>query len=178
MLRGKLRTVRPIDLVAVILLGIVACGDIKSRGRAVMTHGKAQLRRGAQSVENAYMNAVCRHDAGCLMSKQLTVIAAVKANGNTLFHCLGAFGFYYICKGLSCVANDMDIHLVESELHSASESCRTELERCEKAAFNFLLIVGYRLELLPLLFAEIRAVKPKLVFFLIIPHILRSLPLN
>ena len=144
-----------------------------------MAHGKAQLRRGTQSVKNADMYAVCGHDAGSLVREKLAVVSAVEADGYALFHCVLALGLDDISKGLSRVANDVDIHLMKAQLHRSAQSGRSELERREKAALYFLFIVCYGVELLPFGFAQCGAVQPALVLFLIIPHqILRSLRLN
>lgn len=53
-----------------------------------------------------------------------------------------------------------------------------KLKRGKKAAFDLLFIVCDGFELFPLLFTQVGTVEPKLVFFLIVPHILRSLRLN
>ena len=84
MLRRKLSAVRPIDLIAVIFLGVVRGGYVKSRGRAVVANGKAKLGSRPQRVKNAHMDAVCSHNAGGFPGKQLAVVAAVEANGYAL----------------------------------------------------------------------------------------------
>ena len=45
---GQLGPVGPVDLIAVVLLGIVAGSDVEPGGGAIKQHGKAQLRGGAQ----------------------------------------------------------------------------------------------------------------------------------
>ena len=44
---GQLGAVLPVDLVAVILLGVVAGGDVEARLAVILPHGEAQLRGGA-----------------------------------------------------------------------------------------------------------------------------------
>ena len=108
-----------------------------------MAHGKAQFRCRTQSVKNADMYTVGSHDASSLMSKKLTVIAAVKADDYALFHRIPALGLNDIRKGLSRMTYDVNVHLMQTELHRSAQSGRTELERREKAAFYFLFIVCY-----------------------------------
>ena len=79
-LRRKLCAVGPVDFIAVIFLGIVRGGYIQTCCRAVVANGKAQLGSWPQRVENAHMDAVCSHDAGCFPCEQLAIIAAVKAD--------------------------------------------------------------------------------------------------
>ena len=64
MVGRKLCTVGPVDLVAVVLLGIMAGSDVDARLTAVFPHGKAQLRRGPQGFKNADMDAVGSTDLG------------------------------------------------------------------------------------------------------------------
>ena len=142
-LRRKLRAVRPIYLVAVILLGVMRCGYVKAGSGTVAAHGKAQLRSRAQSVKNANMYAVCGHNACSLMSKKLAVVAAVKADGYALFHCFLALSLDDICKRLGGVADDVDIHLMQTELHCSAQSGSAELERRKKAALDLFFVVCY-----------------------------------
>ena len=60
----QLRAVRPVDLVAVVLLGIVRRGDVDARLAAVFAHGERELRRRAQGLKELDGDAVARHDAG------------------------------------------------------------------------------------------------------------------
>ena len=83
-LRRKLSAVGPIDLIAVIFLGVVRSGYVETRGRALLADGKAKLGGRSQRVENAHMDAVCSHNAGSFPCKQLAVVAAVKAYGYSL----------------------------------------------------------------------------------------------
>ena len=142
-LRRKLSAVRPIYLVAVILLGVVRCGYVKTGSGSVVSHGEAQLRSRAQSVKNAHMDAVCGHNACSLMSKKLAVVAAVKADGYALFHCLLALGLDDVCKRLGGVADYVDIHLMQTELHCSAQSGSAELERRKKAALDLFFVVCY-----------------------------------
>ena len=58
MLGGKLCTVLPVSLIAVIFLGIVACRDVDARNTAEVAQGKGKLGRGAKLVKNKGFNFV------------------------------------------------------------------------------------------------------------------------
>ena len=161
----QLCAVGPVDLVAVIFLGIVACRDVEAGSRAVVQHRKAQLRRRAQRVEEADVYAVCRHDAGRLLGKLHAVETAVVRDDYAAALCVLAVGKDDVCEGLSRVADYVYVHVVQAELHRAAQTCRAEFERGIEAVFYLLLVTGYGIEFLPLFFAECRAVQPALVFF-------------
>ena len=170
LLGRQLGAVGPVDLVAVILLGVVAGGDVQTGGGAVVQHGKAQLRRGAQILENADVDAVCGHDAGGLTGKLAAVETAVSGDGDALAHGLLALGHDDVGKRLGSVADDVDVHVVQSQLHGAAQTGGAELQGGEEAVFDLLLVAGDGVELVPLLLAEGGAVQPALVLFFIIPH--------
>ena len=60
----QLGAVGPVDLIAVVLLGVVAGGDVDARLTAVVADGEAQLRRGPQGFKNADVDAVAGTDLG------------------------------------------------------------------------------------------------------------------
>ena len=167
---GQLCAVRPVHLVAVVFLGVVACGDIEAGGGAVMPDGKAQLGSGAEALKNADMDAVCCHNAGGLFCKLLAVEAAVTGDNDALVHSLLTFSADNVCEGLSGMADDVDVHVVKTHLHGAAKAGSAELQRCKKAVFDFLFVVSDGFELCPFLFAECGVVQPVLIFFPIIPH--------
>ena len=161
----QLCAVGPVDLVAVVFLGVVACRDVEAGRRAVMQHREAQLGRRAQRVEEADVYAVCRHDAGRLLGKLHAVETAVVRDDYAAALCVLAVGKDDVCEGLSRVADYVYVHVVQAELHRAAQTCRAEFERGVEAVFYLLLVTGYGIEFLPLFFAECRAVQPALVFF-------------
>ena len=166
----QLGAVGPVDLIAVVFLGVVAGRDVDAGGAAVMDHGERKLRGGTQRVEQPHVDAVCGHDAGGLDGEIAAVETAVVVDGDALAHRLLAFGGDDVGKGLGRVADDMDVHVVKTDLHRAAQSGGAELQRGEKAAFDLLLVAGDRVEFSPLLLGEGRAVQPALVLFFIIPH--------
>ena len=167
MLRGQLRAVGPVDLIAVVFLGVVARGDVDARLRAVVQHGVGQLRRGTQSVEHADVDAVGGHDGGGLMREDLAVDAAVIADDDALLAGLGSLGLDDLGERLRGVADDMDVHAAQADGHLTAQTGSAELQRREKAAFDLLGVVLNGLELLPFRGAEGGAVQPALILFLI-----------
>ena len=175
LLRRELRPVGPVDLIAVIFLGVVAGGDIESGCSAVMQDGEAQLRSRAQGLEQAHADAVCSHDAGGLLGEAAAVYAAVMRDGNAALGRVHSLFENDVCKRLSRVADNMDIHVVQAELHRAAETGGAELKRGEETALYLFFVARYGIEFLPFLFAESGAVKPVLILFFVISHLLQLL---
>ena len=166
----QLGAVRPVDLVAVILLGVVAGGDIDARLTAVVADGKAQLRRGAQGLENADVDAVGGADLRGGVGEEHIVVAAVHADGNALFLGVLALGGDDIGEALGGPADDMDVHLVQTDLHGAAQTGGAELQRAVEAVLDLLFVAGDALQLRVLGGGEDVAVEPALVF-LFVAHI-------
>ena len=59
-----LRAVSPVGLVAIVLLGVVACGDVDAALASEMAYGERAFRRGAHVVEEVHLYAVGREDVG------------------------------------------------------------------------------------------------------------------
>ena len=174
MVGRQLRAVLPIDLVAVILLGVVAGGDVDARLTAILPHGKAQLRRGPQGLEDPHMDAVggayLRGGAG----KFHGMVAAVHADGHAAPLRVPALGADNIGKTLGGPADDVHVHLVQPHLHGAPQSGGTELQRTVKPALDLLFISGDGFQFLYLISRQCAAVQPLFVFTHVIPH--RSRP--
>ena len=111
-LRRQLRAVRPVDLVAVVLLGVVAGGDVDARLAVVFPDGKAQLGSGTQGLENADVDAVSGTDLRGGPRKLGGVVAAVHADGHAPILALLALGADDVGKALGGPANDVDIHIM------------------------------------------------------------------
>ena len=175
---GQLSAVGPVDLIAVVLLGVVAGGDVQTRGAAVVAHGKAQLRGGAQLVENTDMDAVGGHDAGGLSGKLHAVEAAVVGDGDALPLGLFALSGNDVGEGLGGMADHVDVHMMQAQLHGTAQAGRAELQGSEKAAFDLLRVVLDGVKLCPLPLAEGGVVQPALVFFHKVSHTKNSLIKN
>ena len=109
---GQLCSVLPVDLIAVVLLGVVAGGDVDAGDAAILPYGEGQLRRGAQGLEEAHGNAVARHDAGGLPGKKAGVVAAVEADSHAPGGGLRPLLQDHLGKGLGGMADHMDVHAV------------------------------------------------------------------
>ena len=136
----KLGAVGPVDLVAVVFLGVVAGGDVDARLTAIVPHGEAQLRGGAQGLENTHMDAVGGADLGGGMGKLHAVVAAVHADGHALIHGGLPLGADDIGKALGGPADDIDIHLVQAHLHGAPQAGGAELQRAVEPALDLLVV--------------------------------------
>ena len=112
MVGGKLRAVGPVDLVAVVLLGVVAGGDIDACLTAVFPDGEAQFRGGPQRVENADVDAVGGADLGGGLGELHRVIAAVHTDGHAPALALLALGSDDVGKALGGPANHMNVHVM------------------------------------------------------------------
>ena len=165
MLGRQLGAVGPVDLIAVILLGIVAGRDVQAGRGAVVTHGKAELGRWAQRIKNAHIDAVGSHDRSRFFGILASVQAAVMRDDDALLPGGLALGADDIGKGLGRMADDVDIHVVQAGLHRAAQTGGTELQRCEETLADFLLILADGIELGPLALAESGAVQPVLILF-------------
>ena len=146
-LGGQLGAVLPIDLVAVVLLGVVASGDVDAGDAAVLPDGEAQLGGGAQGLEQAHGDTVAGHDAGGLPGENVGVVAAVEADGYAPLHGLGTLGQYDLSKGLGGMADDVDVHPVQANAHGAAQTGGAEGQLVEEAGLDLLGIVlnGFQL---------------------------------
>ena len=141
MVGRQLCAVLPIDLIAVVLLGVVGGGDIDAGNGMILPYGKTQLGSGAQGVKKPHLDAVSGHDAGGLPGKLLRVVAAVEAHHDAAVHSLLPLGLDDLGKGLSGVTDDVDIHPVQADGHSAAQTGGTELQRAEEPALDLFGII-------------------------------------
>ena len=160
---GQLGAVGPVDLIAVVLLGVVAGGDVDARDAAVLPDGEGQLGGGAEGLEEPDGDAVARHDTGGLPGELGGVVAAVEAHGHPLGGGLGPLGQDDLGEGLGGMADHMHVHVVQAHRHGAAEAGGAELQGGEEPALDLLGIVGDGLELRLLLGAEGGALQPLLI---------------
>ena len=163
-LGGKLRAVLPVDLVAIILLGVVAGGDVDAGLAVVLADGKAQFGSGAQGLENADMDAVGSADLSGGLGELVGVVAAVHADGDAPLLTLLAFGGDDVGKALSGPADDVDVHIVQTHAHGAAKSCGAKLQGAKEAVFDLLGIVLDGFQFCALSLREDGAVEPLFVF--------------
>ena len=168
MLGRQLGAVLPVDLVAVVLLGIVAGGDVNARLTAVVAHGEAQLRGGPQGIKNAYLDAGGGADLSGGPGELHAVETAVHADGDALLLGLLALGADDVGKALGGVADHIEVHVVQAHGHGAPQSGSAEFQGAVKPALNLLGIVLDGFQLGMLLGGQRIAGQPLLVFLLII----------
>ena len=164
---GQLGAVLPVDLIAVVLLGVVAGGDVDAGDAAVLPHGEGQLRRGAQGLEQAHRDAVARHDAGGLPGEEIGVVAAVKADGHAPGGGLRSLLQDHLGEGLGGVADHMDVHAVQTHAHGAAQTGGAEGKLVKKAGLDLLFVPADGLQLRFFLLGEGGAVQPVLIIFTI-----------
>ena len=160
----QLRAVLPIDLIAVVLLGVVGRGDIDTRDAAVVADRKGKLGRGAQLIEQQRLDAARREDAGGLTRKFRREVAAVVRDRNAAVHCRLAVRDNQVGKALRRLADRKAVHAVEADAEHAAQAGRAERQGCKKAALDLFIISFHRLELRALLIRKGRVLQPTLVF--------------
>ena len=136
----QLRAVLPVDLIAVVLLGVVGRGDIDARDAAVMADRKGKLGRGAQLIEQQRLDAARREDAGGLLGKFRREVAAVVCDRDAAVHCRLAVRDDQVGKALCCLADRKAVHAVQADAEHAAQAGRAERQGREKAAFDLFLI--------------------------------------
>ena len=161
---GQLGAVRPVDLVAVVLLGVVAGGDVDARLAAVVAHGEAQLRGGAQGVEDPHVDAVGGADLGGGPGESPCCCCGSPCRWPRPALGLLALGADHVGKGLGGVADDIDVHLVQAHLHGAPQAGGAKLQGAVEPALDLLGIVGDGLQLRLLLRGQHAAGEPFFIF--------------
>ena len=113
------------------------------------------------------MDAVCRHDAGSLFRKLCSVQAAVVGDDDAFLLCPLALSRDHIGECLGGMADDVDVHMVQPQLHGAAQTRGAELKRRKEAALDLLLVIFNAVEFLPLLLAERGTVQPMHILILV-----------
>ena len=162
--RGQLCAVLPVDLVAVVFLRIVRCGDIDACDAAVVTDCEGQLRGRAQFIEQQRLDAVCGEDAGGLLGELGREMAGVVSDGDAALHGLRAVRNDELCKALGGLTDGKAVHAVEADAQNAAQAGGAERQRRIEAALDLLVIICNRLQLRVFLCAQCAALQPVLVF--------------
>ena len=160
----QLRAVLPVDLIAVVLLGVVGRGDIDTRDAAVVADRKGKLGRGAQLIEQQRLDAARREDAGGLPRKFRREVAAVVRDRDAAVHCRLAVRDDQVGKALRRLTDRKAVHAVEADAEHAAQAGGAERQGREKAALDLFLIAFHRLKLRALLIRKSGILQPTLVF--------------
>ena len=164
---GKLGPVGPVDLVAVVLGGVVAGGDVQPGDAVVLPDGEGELRRGPQRLAKLHGDAVGGHDAGGLPGELVGVEAAVEADGHPPGGLLPALVQDDLGEGLGGVADGVHVHPAQAHAHDPPEAGGAEFQLVKEAVFDLGLVAGQGGQLGVLLGGEGVAFQPVLVGFLI-----------
>ena len=141
-LRGQLCAILPVDLIAVVLLGVMAGGDVDTGDAAILTDGEGHHGGGTHGGKQTHGDTVGSENAGGLAGKELGIIAAVVAHGHATLHSLLALLQDHLGEGLSSVTDYMDVHAVQAHAHNAPQTCRTEGQLIEETTLDLLVVIG------------------------------------
>ena len=176
--RGQLCAVLPVDLVTVVFLRVMGCGDVDARDAAVVTDCKGQLRGRAQLVEDQRLDAVRGEDARGLLCELGREVTGVVCDRNAAVHRRLTVRYDQLRKALRRLTDGKAVHAVEADAQNAAQACRAERQRRIKTALDLFFIVCNRLQLCVLLCAQRAALQPVLVFSheIHVYHLSRYLP--
>ena len=139
--RGRhLRTISPVGLVAVVLLGVVRGGNNHARVTLELADREAQLGGRTQGVEEENREAVRGEDVGHTLGEHARVVAAVVADRHANLLAREVL-LQVVGQALRCSAHRVDIHAVGAHAHNAAQAAGTEFEVFVEALHEFLHIV-------------------------------------
>ena len=167
-LGGQLCAVLPVSLVAVVLLGVVRCGNVNARYAAVFAQSEGKLGSGTQIVKEIGLDAGgCKHLRRGLC-KERGIVTAVVGNGNAVGS--SAFLDDEVSKTLRCVSNRVYVHSVHAGLHNAAQARGAERKVRGKAQSDLAVVVTNSSKLCLLGIAELIALQPAQVVFHVLFH--------
>ena len=164
LLGRKLRAVLPVNLVAVVLLGVMGRRDIDAYNRTVIANRKRQLRGGAQFVIQFDLDAVCCKDAGRLPGKFWREMAGIIRNCNAALHGFRAILPNQVRKALGRCADRETVHAVQARAEHAAQARGAERQGRKKAILNLLFIAANCFQLCALLRSQRVRRQPAFVF--------------
>ena len=144
-LRGDLAAVGAVHLVAVVLGGVVACGDVDAGRAPQVARGEGAGGRGLQARVEVSCDAVGRQHLGGYMAEKLALVARVAADGNAG---LVEVRLEVVGQALRGECDRVDVHAVRAGAENAAQACRAELEVLEECVLNGLLVALHGGELL------------------------------
>ena len=139
--RGSyLRTISPICLVAIVLLGIVRRRYNNTALAPQLTNCEAQLGGRTQFVEQINLEAIRCENVGNTLSKEARVVTRVVRYGNLHLLTLEAL-LQVVRQALSSHTDSIFVHTVRTHAHNAAQTARTELQVFIEALGQLLSIV-------------------------------------
>ena len=144
-LRSDLAAVGAVHLVAVVLSGVVACGDVDAGRAPQVARGEGAGRRGLQARVEVRRDAVGRQYLGRHVAEELALVARVAADGHAglVEVCLEVVGQALRGKG-----DRVDVHAVRAGAEHAAQARRAELQVLEERVLNGPLVALHGAELL------------------------------
>ena len=113
-----------------------------------MLDGEAQLRRGAQRVEQIHANALLRQHARGILGELPREAAAVVRDGHALLARVRALRDQLVAQTRRRAAHGVYVHAVRARAQNAAQAARAEFEILVKTILNLLLIARNRRKLL------------------------------
>ena len=159
-----LGAVRPVGLVAVVLLGVVRRRHDHTRVAFQLADRKAQLRRRTQRVEEVNIEAVRGENVRHALGEHPRIVAAVVGHGNP--HLLARKVLLQVVrKSLRRGANRIDVHAVRTYAHDPAKASRSEFQILVEALDKLLHIIIHQILDLFLRLFVVVSVEPRLRFF-------------
>ena len=139
--RNELTASLVIELVAVVLGGIVRCGDHNAAECRKLANREGKLGGRSERLKHVRLDTVCSKNACGLEAEFDAEAAVIVRDDNTASASLCACLLDILCKALSCLADHIFVDTVGSDTQNAAKSAGTKLEIVKKSLLD-LLIVG------------------------------------
>ena len=163
--RHQLATILPIHLVAIVLHGIVRCGNHNTCMTLQMAHGKREHRRGAQFIEKKDFDIICGKNLGRNSGKFGAMQTRIERNHHLDGLFLEAFQ-QIIGESLRCSTHRIFVHPVGSNAHDAAQTASSEFQIAVKSVRQCFGVLLLQTEHLISCFYIIIIGKPKVDFVL------------
>ena len=135
-----LGTIFPIGLVAVVLFGVVAGGDVDTGLALQFADGEGTFGSGAHVIEEISLDAVGRKDVGHGLSIKAAVVTAVVANDYGNLIAVSKVLLQIIGKALGGHTHGINVHAIAAGTHDATQTTRTKLQVFIEALDQFGLV--------------------------------------
>ena len=161
---GKLTAVFVVHLVAVVLRGVVAGGDVYAHVGAVAAHHIGQVGRGHALPRYIHLYAVFRQNGCRHLGKLLRIVAGIVGDGAACF----AQTAHIRRHSLRGAADGVDVHSVCARPHYAAQSRRAEGQIAAESLLQLLVAVYCRKAFYHLLVGGV--LLPIRIFLFVVVH--------
>ena len=131
----------PIGLVAVVLLGIVAGGNVYAGLCMQVTDGEGHFGSGSEALKEIHLDAVGAEDGSHCLGKETAVVAAVMAYHYAQLLAFGEGFEQVVGKSLCGHTHDVFVHAVGASAHDATQSASTELQVLVESVYQSGLVL-------------------------------------